>query len=108
MAHSSSPPGCPSWHQEADLHIADADADTDTATDLVLDIDDFESLCDDLFNSASLGDPQVKPFQTWAGEVQDESAAVDDRLADGSPVAKKWSRRSRRNRMAMPKTGGMF
>ncbi|EXJ81103.1 hypothetical protein A1O3_07391 [Capronia epimyces CBS 606.96] len=64
-----------SWHNGADRLFVDADLD------VALDIDHFESLCDGLFNSPTLGDAHLDAFRNWGA---DERVSHDLLQRDGT------------------------
>ncbi|KAK5232509.1 hypothetical protein LTR47_006397 [Exophiala xenobiotica] len=68
-----------SWRQEADRLFED------TEIDLAVDIDGFESLCDDLFNSPALRNNSFNTLSTWAGSTREAADVIDDGAASGNP-----------------------
>ncbi len=77
--NSDSSVGSSSWQQEADRLFED------TEIDLAVDIDDFESLCDDLFNSPALRNNSFNTLSTWAGDTREAADVVEDAVANGNP-----------------------
>lgn len=71
----------PLWSQEADRLFADADID------VTVDIDDFGSLCDDVFSTPASRNPAFGTLQTWdSKDVKEFRDAVEERTASGSPL----------------------
>jgi hypothetical protein len=68
-----------SWHREADRLFEDAELD------LALNIEDFESLCDDLFNSPVTETDPLGRFRRWPEEGREDSDTMEDGLTTSSP-----------------------
>jgi len=73
------PAAAPTWHLEAERLFADADVDVS------LDVDDFEALCNDLFNTPASAKPGAGKLDTWSRLPPADRHAVDSGIATGSP-----------------------
>lgn len=85
VGSNEAPAKIPPWYREADRLFVDADLD------VALDIDGFESLCDDSFSTPAFEGGQLGTLQSWVGESRGVSnMPKPDGITTGSP-----SRRSR-------------
>ena len=69
----------PTWHLEAERLFADAEVDVS------LDVDDFEALCNDLFNTPATGKGATGNVGTWGCLPPTNQGVVDSGITTGSP-----------------------
>lgn len=89
----------PTWHLEAERLFADADVDVS------LDIDDFEALCNDLFNAPATGEAADGNTVPWGRLPPTDRNAVDSGIATGSP--RKRAECTKANATAVPPPAGL-
>ncbi|KAK5052697.1 hypothetical protein LTR84_002563 [Exophiala bonariae] len=74
------PTAAPTWHLEAAQLFEDADVDVS------LDVDDFEALCNDLFNTPSVGKPTAGNLDAWGQPPSAENKSErNNGIHTGSP-----------------------